>query len=97
MPKMNRMLDKYLLPCKNLSFNDKKVGYYYVFRSPAGELYLIDDDLFREKLVGPSIQKNIRPDTLRPDDTFTVRNSEFYGLLQYKYRVRGRVLYYERQ
>jgi len=86
---MQRLMDKYLLPSKNLSLVDKKLGHYYVFRTPHGQLYVIDDESFTHKLTGPSVQKNIRPDMLIPDDTFTIKNAEFSGLLQYKYRVRG--------
>jgi len=86
---MQRLMDKYLLHSKNLSSVNKKLGDYYVFRTPAGQLYVIDDESFKNKLTGPSIQKNIRPDMLIPDDTFTVKNQQFCGLLQYKYHVRG--------
>jgi hypothetical protein len=86
---MQRLMDKYLLLSKDLSLVDKKLGNYYVFRTPHGQLYVIDDDSFTNKLIGPSIQKNIRPNMLIPEDTFTVKSTQFSGLLQYKYRVRG--------
>jgi hypothetical protein len=86
---INRLVEKYLLPSKSLSLAEKKHGYYYVFRTTNGQLYLIDDESFRNKLVGPSIQKNIRPEMLIPDDTFNIKNSQFNGLLQYRYRVWG--------
>jgi len=86
---MNRLLDKYMLSSKSLSLAEKKQGYYYVFRTPNGQLYLIDDDSFRNKLIGPSIQKNIRPNMLIPDDTFNIKTTGFNGLLQYRYRVWG--------
>jgi hypothetical protein len=86
---MNRLVEKYFLPNKSLSFAEKKHGYYYVFRTTNGQLYLIDDMSFRNKLIGPSIQKNIRPDMLIPDDTFNIKTTHFNGLLQYRYRVWG--------
>ena len=86
---IQRIIDKYLLPSKNLSLQGKKFGYYYVFRSPNNRLYVMDDESFQEKLTGPHIKKNVRPDSMRPEDTFTIQNNEFSGLLQYKYRVLG--------
>lgn len=85
---IQRIIDKYLLSSKNLSLHGKKFGYYYVFRTPNNQLYVIDYDSFQEKLKGPHI-KNIRPDSLRPEDTFTIQNNEFSGIIQYKYRVLG--------
>lgn len=81
--------NKYLLTSKNLSVQSKKFGYYYVFRTPNNQLYVIDDESFQEKLIGPLIQKNFRPENLRPEDTFTIQNYDFNGILQYKYRVLG--------
>jgi hypothetical protein len=87
--KINRVFDKYLLVSKNLSLAEKKHGYYYVFKTTNGQLYLIDDQSFRNKITGPLIQKNIRPNMLIPEDTFNIQNTYFQGLLQYKYRVWG--------
>jgi len=87
--KIQSMFDKYLLSSKNLSLQGKKFGYYYVFRTPNNQLYVVDDESFQEKLCGPFIKKNIRPDSMRPEDTFTIQTNEFRGLLQYKYRVLG--------
>ena len=89
MCKIKSMFDKYLLSSKNLSLQGKKFGYYYVFRTPNNQLYVVDDESFQEKLSGPFIKKNIRPDSIRPEDIFTIQNNEFSGLLQYKYRVLG--------
>lgn len=89
MCKIQSMFDKYLLSSKNLSLQGKKFGYYYVFRTPNNRLYVMDDESFQEKLCGPFIKKNIRPDSIRPEDTFTIQSNEFCGILQYKYRVLG--------
>ena len=75
--------DKYLLGCKNLSFVEKKTGTLYMFRCPNGKLYFLDDALFCEKMVGPSVPKNMMPSMLRHEDTFTIHNSDFRAILQF--------------
>jgi hypothetical protein len=84
-----RMLEKYLLPSKYLSFVEKKTGTYYAFKSPSRQNYYADDSLWAEKLSGPTIPKNFRPSMLLIDDTFTINNGEFSGLLQYKRQIHG--------
>jgi hypothetical protein len=80
---MSTRLDKYLLGSKNLSFLDKKTGTIYMFRCTNGKLYFLDDDTFIQKMVGPSVPKNMVPSMLCHEDTFTIHNCEFRSILQF--------------
>jgi hypothetical protein len=83
------MLDKYLLPNKNLKFIEKKTGTYYAFKSPENKNYLIDDESFGRQFTGPSISKEFCPQSLIENDIFTISNKDFSGVLQYKKKVVG--------
>lgn len=83
---MSTSLDKYLLGCKDLSLIEKKTGTLYMFRCPNSKIYLIDDFSFTEKMVGPSVPKNMAPSMLLCEDTFKIHNRDFRGLIQYKYK-----------
>jgi len=80
---MSTRLDKYLLGNKNLSFVEKKTGTIYMFRCPNGKLYFLDDDTFIQKMVGPSVPKNMTPSMLRHEDIFTIHNCDFRSILQF--------------
>jgi hypothetical protein len=80
---MMTRLDKYLLGSKDLSFVEKKTGTIYMFRCPNGRLYFVDDDTFTQKMVGPSVPKNIAPSMLCHEDIFTIHNCDFRSMLQF--------------
>jgi len=86
---MTSCLDKYLLYSKNLSFVEKKTGTVYMFRCPNSKIYLIEESSFTEKMVGPSVPKNMLPAMLLSEDTFTIRNCDYRGLIQYKHKFYG--------
>jgi len=80
---MSNRLDKYLLGSKDLSFVEKKTGTIYMFRCPNGKLYFVDDDTFTQKMVGPSVPKNMMPSMLCQEDIFTIHNCDFRSMLQF--------------
>jgi hypothetical protein len=83
------MLDRYMLPNKNLTFVEKKTGTYYAFKSPENKNYLISEELFRDKFAGPSISSNFEPSSLQAEDIYSLNNKEFAGVLQYKKALFG--------
>lgn len=85
----DRICDKYLLGSKNLSFVQKKTGTIYMFRCPNGKLYFLDDDTFTQKMVGPSVPKNIVPSMLLYEDTFTIHNCDFRNIVQFIRSIHG--------
>ena len=88
-PQSHKMLDKYMLPSKKLSFVEKKTGSYYAFRSPNNQVYLLNDEMFPEKMIGPNIKKMLSPSMLRSEDTFRINNAECTCILQYKQTFQG--------
>uniref|UniRef100_A0A6C0B314 Uncharacterized protein n=1 Tax=viral metagenome TaxID=1070528 RepID=A0A6C0B314_9ZZZZ len=80
---MTTRLNKYLLSSKNLSFVEKKMGTIYMFRCPSSRLYFVDDDTFTQKMVGPTVPKNMVPSMLCQEDIFTVHNCDFRSILQF--------------
>lgn len=88
-PQMFRMLDRYMLPDKNLTFVEKKTGTYYAFKSPENKNYFISDELFHEKFVGPNITGHFEPSSLQPEDIYSLNNKDFSGVLQYKKTLFG--------
>lgn len=80
---MSGRLNKYLLSSKNLSFVEMKTGTIYMFRCPNGRLYFVDDDTFTQKMVGPSVPRDIVPSMLCHEDIFTVHNCDFRSILQF--------------
>jgi hypothetical protein len=83
------MLDKYQFPNKNITFIEKKTGAYCVFRTPENKIYLITNETFHEKFIGPRIPANFDLNNLIVDDIFTIDNKDFSGILQYKKRLYG--------
>jgi hypothetical protein len=88
-PQTVRMLDKYLLTSRDMSFVEKITGDYYAFKSPENKHYLISETSFKDKFVGPRISKTVEPESLIENDIFTIDNKEFSGVLQYKKKYHG--------